>query len=339
MNKKGIVAILKNNAPEFLKWLCAEADRIRKINIGDEVHLRALVEISNYCRRECLYCGLNKNNRSLERFRMNSDEVVAAALKAEKMGFGTIVIQSGEDPGLTSDFISELVKTISSSTSLAITLSLGERNQDEYKEWKEAGADRYLLKFETSDDELYNRIHPPIKEVKKTRIEILKELKDMGYEAGNGVMVGLPGQTLESLADDLLIFQELDLDMVASGPYIPHPETELGKLKNSGYDIKYIESLTIKMIALARILCPKANIPATTALTVMDPEKGRMLALQAGANVIMPDFTPEPYKQMYEIYAGKTDSPLWDDEHQRGLLKFLASIGRKPSKGKGGRVR
>jgi biotin synthase len=338
MNRKEIVEILKSRDRAFLEKVWAEADKVRSYNVGSEVHLRALVEISNYCRRECLYCGLNKNNALLKRFRMPLSEIVETAERASAMGFGTLVIQSGEDPVLSADFISGLINRVRSVTPMAITLSLGERSIDEYRKWKEAGADRYLLKFETSDDNYFEKIHPAIEEVKISRIEILRQLKKIGYEAGSGVMVGLPGQSVESLADDLLIFKELDLDMAASGPYISHPNTELGRNVDPGYDAGEIELRAVTMIALARLLCPKANIPATTALTVMDPERGRILALQAGANVVMPDFTPEPYKSLYEIYAGKTESPLWDNDRQRGLLKLLESIGRKPSKGKGNRI-
>ncbi len=329
MDKKKITEILSDDDPEAVRRLSSEADRTRKKNTGDTVHLRAIIEISNHCRRNCLYCGMNRDNLRLERYRVPESDILGAARMAAGMGFDTAVIQSGEDPGLSRGYISRLVSKIIASTGLAVTLSLGERSFEDFKEWKKAGAARYLLKFETSDDALYSYIHPPAEEVKRTRMEMLAELKLLGYEVGSGVMAGLPGQTVESMADDLLAFRNLDLDMISISPYIPHNKTVLGKRwKDAPTDGDRMQKLVIKMTALARLLCPRANIPATTALSVLRPGTGKVLALSAGANVVMQNFTPEPYIYLYDIYEGKTARPPWNEELHREFLNFLASMGR-----------
>lgn len=337
MTKEQVIKVLKNvNSPEA-EEIFNKADQIREKIFKDEVHLRAIIEISNYCVKDCLYCGLNRENKKLKRYRMEREEILKAAEKASNFGFKTIVIQSGEDPSISSDFIGEIIAKIKEDFDVAVTLSLGERKFEDFLKWKEIGADRYLLKFETSDLNLYQKSHPSLKVASNKRIEILKNLKEIGYEAGSGIMVGIPFQTYESLAEDLMLISELDLDMIAIGPYIPHKETafshDLEKI-----EIKEIERTTLLLISLARILNPTANIPSTTALSVLDPKEGRAMGLKCGANVVMPDLTPEPYKSMYEIYDGKTKSKEWDEEEQKKLHQMLKEIGRKPSLKKGFRI-
>jgi biotin synthase len=203
---------------------------VRREQVGDAVHLRGLLEISNYCRRRCLYCGLRAGNQGLPRYRMSPAEILDCARTALRLGYGTVVLQAGEDAAITGAWLAEVVRQIKAETGLAITLSMGERAPEELARWREAGADRYLLRFETSDPELFRRIHPPFPGQPADRIALLRQLRQMGYEIGGGVMIGLPGQSFSSLARDIELFRQLDLDMVGVGPYIPHPATPLGKI-------------------------------------------------------------------------------------------------------------
>jgi biotin synthase len=334
MTKEQTIKILRNLDSQEIDEIFKKADQVREKIFQDEVHLRAIIEISNFCVKDCVYCGLNKKNTKLQRYRMEEDEILKAAEKAASFGFKTIVIQSGEDPLISSDFVGQTISKIKQKFDVAVTLSLGERKIGDFEKWKELGADRYLLKFETSDLALYKKTHPSMKKVANNRIQLLKKLKEIGYEAGSGIMVGLPFQNYESLVEDLFLMSELDLDMIAIGPYIPHKETLFSRYLDK-IEIKEIEKTTLLLISLVRILNPTANIPSTTALSVLDPEEGRVMGLKCGANVIMPDLTPEPYKSMYEIYDGKTKSKEWDICEQEKLLSALRSIGRKPSLTKG----
>ncbi len=228
LNPRTLEAWLRTKDAGKLEHLWRAADEIRRAYVGDEVHLRGLIEISNHCVRECRYCGLHISNRKLTRYRMSADEIISCALKARDFGFGTVVMQSGEDYGITRDFMAEVIRRIKRESGLAVTLSLGERSRDDLRAWKEAGADRYLLRFETSDSRLYKEIHPPLAGKRSDRIEILRELGRLGYEVGSGVMIGIPGQTFASLANDIEAFRRLNLDMIGVGPYILHPDTALG---------------------------------------------------------------------------------------------------------------
>jgi len=273
---------------------------------------------------------------------MSADEVLACAREAARLGYGTLVMQSGEDPGLERDFITGLVRSIKRETGLAVTLSLGERDEADLVAWREAGADRYLLRFETSDRALFDFIHPPVPGQHVDRFELLRRLPALGYEAGSGVMIGIPGQTYDSLADDLVLFRALDLDMIGVGPFLPHPATPLG----AGAALRQLpqreqvpndEQTTLKVLALARILCPDANIPSTTALGTLNKEQGRALGLQRGANVVMPNLTPLQYRRLYEIYPEKAClNESADIGHER-IVASLRSIGRAPGRGQGGR--
>ncbi len=341
MDKKEIVYLLKEQNPLILDELYKKADTVRKNTVGDEVHLRGLIEISNYCRRLCGYCGIRAANSKLIRYRMSAKEIIECAKKAITLNYGTVVIQSGEDIQIDKTFIAEIIKTIKAETELAVTLSLGERDDEELIEWKEAGADRYLLRFETSDRTLFSQIHPPppgtINPI--NRIDLLQRLKTIGYEAGSGVMVGIPGQTYDSLADDILLFSKLDLDMIGIGPYIPHPETPLGstKLMNGSEQAPNSEEMVYKMIALTRIHCPESNIPSTTALATINKNEGRELGLQRGANIVMPNLTPVKYRQYYEIYPSKACIFETAEECHGCLNRRIKSIGRVPGKGRGDR--
>ncbi len=339
-NRSTVLAWLRETEETRLELLWAEADRVRREHVGDEVHLRGLVELSNYCSRECLYCGI-RGSRRIERYRMNEEEVMDCARLAVKLEYGTVVLQSGEDPGLSCEFIVRLVRRIKTETPLAVTLSLGERTVAELAAWREAGADRYLLKHETSDPALFARIHPASQS--RHRIGLLKQARVIGYEIGSGVMVGIPGQTFESLADDIMLFHDLDLEMVGCGPFIPHPDTPLGRISNDEFripnQVPATDLMTTKVVALTRLVCPDANIPSTTALATVNRTHGRELGLERGANVWMPNLTPLKYRRLYEIYPGKAEVTDTAEQFHENLLATLAALGRKPGKGPGSRQR
>ncbi len=342
LSKPEILAWLRETNPERLAELWQRADETRRRHVGDAVYLRGLMEISNFCARQCAYCGLRAGNTQLARYRMLAGEILAAARQAVKFGYGTVVLQSGEDYGLTTRWLADLIRQIKRETPLAVTLSFGERSDRDLAAWRAAGADRYLLRFETSDRQLFNEIHPPLGQRKCDRLAILRRLKKLGYEAGSGIMVGLPGQTYASVANDLELFRELDLDMIGIGPFIPHPGTPLG----SGFQVfppvngeqtPNTELMVYKAIALTRLIRPDANIPATTALATINKKNGRELGLQRGANVIMPNLTPLKYRRLYEIYPAK--ACITETEVQcHGCLNLrVQGIGRPLGQGPGGR--
>lgn len=342
IDRDGILAWLRETDPSRLSRLYRRADAVRREHVGDEVHLRGLVEVSNHCVRRCAYCGIAATNDGIERYRMTEDEVLACARQAVELGYGTVVLQAGEDYGLTREGVSSMVRAIKRETGLAVTLSLGERPEADLVAWREAGADRYLLRFETSDAALYEAIHPAIPG-RPDRFAILGRLAVLGYEVGSGVLVGIPGQTWESLANDLLVFRQLDLEMIGVGPYIPHPATPLGSGRfpaaPEGEQVLADEETTTKVVALTRLVRPDANIPSTTALATLDPSWGRERGLLRGANVVMPNLTPPAYRQLYEIYPGKACVSETAEACGSCLPSRIRMIGRVPGKGPGGRRR
>ena len=343
-NRADILAWLREDDPARLAALWAAADETRRDHVGDAVHLRGLIEISNFCVRACGYCGLRAGNREIERYRMSEDEILACARNAEAWGWGTVVLQSGEDYGLTTAWIASVVRRIKSETDLAVTLSFGERPEEDLAAWREAGADRYLLRFKTSDDELYKLIHPDLPGRTSDRMEILRTLQRLGYEAGSGIMVGIPGQTYASVADDIDLFRSMDLDMIGIGPYIAHPETPLGDHSwareiSPDEQIPSDELTVYKAVALTRLVCPESNIPSTTALATINKEEGREMGLMRGANIVMPNLTPPEYRVKYEIYPDKA-CVNETAEMCRGCLQGrVEAIGRSIGSGPGGRRR
>lgn len=329
----------KRRLEELWQW----ADMLRKENVGEEIHLRGLIEISNYCIRRCGYCGLRFGNKELERYRMSEEEIMACVDEAERYGYGTVVLQSGEDYGIETEWFASIIHRIKKETQLAVTLSLGERPDEDLGTWRKAGADRYLLRFETSDDDLYHLIHPSLPGRKSNRLAILKTLKKLGFETGSGIMIGIPGQTYAHLTQDIDLFQRLDLDMIGVGPYIPHSQTPLGQGKwkrmiFEGDQVPNTEQMTYKVIALTRIVCPEANIPSTTSLATLNPEQGRELGLMRGANVVMPNLTPLQYRKKYEIYPSKVCITEVPSVSHACLNHRIHSIGRRVGTGRGDRV-
>ena len=315
-----IEAVLRIDDTEKVRELFDFADRVRAEWVGDGILLRGIVEFSNHCRNRCLYCGLHRNNRKLERYRLTAEQVFESVSLLASQNIKTVVLQAGEDDDLDIGWFAEVIAEIKSRYDLAVTLSVGEWPTEAYRLWRQAGADRYLLKIETSDPELYARHHPGMSFENRQRC--LDDLKTLGYQVGSGCLVGLKGQTVASLAEDIRFFRKRDFDMIGIGTFIPHPKTELREQAIGNV------SLTLKVLAPTRIVTKNAHLPATTALGSIGSGDGRIPALQAGANVLMPSFTPVPYRRLYEIYPGKrcvSEPPGFC----RGCLESMAvAIGR-----------
>jgi len=298
LTKKEIVSLFEAEVGSSLLTshpLFEAADRVRKKYVGDEVHLRGLIEFSNYCKQNCLYCGFRRDNKNVTRFRLSKEEIIKFAKDASEQGYKTVVLQSGEDPYFTAEKMKSIISEIKK-FDLAVTLSIGEKSFEEYKAYKEAGANRFLMRIETTDKALYSKLDPDMDW--ENRLKCLEDLRELGYEVGTGCLVGLPEQTLESLADDILFFKEINADMIGIGPFIPNDNTPMKDEKGGTFE------LALKVMAITRLLLPDINIPATTAMETLNPQ-GRLIALQSGANVVMPNVTQGDYRKFYEIYPGK----------------------------------
>jgi len=295
LTKEEIVSLLEFPLTSHLSLLTQSADRVRKKYVGDEVHLRGLIEFSNYCKQNCLYCGFRRDNKNATRYRLTEEQIIGFAKDASMQGYKTVVLQSGEDPYYTIDKMKNIISEIKK-FDLAITLSIGEKTFEEYEAYKNAGANRFLIRIETTDKNLYTKLDPDMDW--QNRLKCLNNLKELGYEVGTGCLVGLPEQTLESLADDILFFKEINADMIGIGPFIPNANTPLKDAQGGTFE------LALKVMAITRLLLPDINIPATTAMETLNPN-GRLIALQSGANVVMPNVTQGDYRKFYEIYPGK----------------------------------
>ncbi|MBK8794290.1 MAG: [FeFe] hydrogenase H-cluster radical SAM maturase HydE [Holophaga sp.] len=328
--------------PLRLEMLWRAADLTRQLYVGDEVHLRGLIEVSNICQRSCAYCGIAACAPKVERYRMTQEDILECADKALEYGFGTVVMQAGEDPGITGAWMADTIRQIKDRTGLAITLSLGERSDEELQAWREAGADRYLLRFETTDEDLYRRIHPNLPGGASDRIQQLLRMREIGFEIGTGVMVGIPGQTWETLSNDILTFQNYDMDMIGIGPYIPSPGTplegplgEMLMVEAGTQQVPNDPLTTLKALALTRLVCPQTNIPSTTALATVDPSSGRANGLLRGANVIMPNLTQPKYRVLYQIYPGKAGLHETADITTAKIRAQIEGLGRRIGQGPG----
>ena len=318
-SRNDIIEILKDDSNN--DWLFSLADKTREEYVGDEVHLRGLIEFSNICKRQCKYCGLRCEDKFIDRYRISKENIISYAEHAVNMGYKTIVLQSGEDEYYNTDLMCEIIEGIKK-LGVALTLSIGEKTYEEYKAFKEAGADRYLIRIETTDKTLYNQMHPNMDF--DNRVRCLEDLGRLGYEVGTGCLVGLPNQTIESLADDILFFKEINADMVGIGPFIPHPHTPLKDSATGSF------TLALKVMALTRILLKDINIPATTAMETLNPN-GRIIALQSGANVVMPNVTTTEYRAKYEIYPNKICINENPDKCKGCISAKIQSIGRSVS--------
>lgn len=321
------LAALLNAQGKECELIYRAADDMRHQTMGDVVYIRGIIEFSNVCTNNCLYCGIRCDNAQLGRYRMTLNEVVETARQAKNWGCGTVVLQSGADPYYTADMLCDFLRHIKAETNLAVTLSVGVRTHDELARFREAGCDRYLLRFETTSNALFSAIHPD--ETFERRVQCLSDLRDLGYQVGSGFMIGLPGSTPEMIAHDLLFTTHLALDMIGCGPFLSHPDTPLAEKP-------LLEDCSIyyKTIALLRLLNPKAHIPATTAFDALEPE-GRNLVLKRGANVFMPNVTPGKFRKMYQLYPNK---PCVDEEGEACAMcvrSRVVSLERQMSTGPG----
>ncbi len=299
LSKKEYIELLKGwENPKVSRKLTEEAVRLRKQYYGDKVYTRGLIEFTNYCKNDCYYCGIRRGNRHAQRYRLSREEILDCCENGYALGFRTFVLQGGEDPYYTDERMADIVRSIRRDyPDCAITLSIGEKSYESYKLFKEAGADRYLLRHETASEELYRRLHPE-EMLLSHRKQCLYDLKALGYQVGAGFMVGSPGQKMEHLAEDLVFLKELQPQMVGIGPFIPHHETRFANETAGSV------GLTLLLLSVIRILLPKVLLPATTALGTMDP-LGREKGLAAGANVVMPNLSPVKNRKQYDLYDNK----------------------------------
>lgn len=284
--------------PQITEYLAREAVRIRKQYYGTKVFTRGLIEFTNYCKNNCHYCGIRGGNPNVVRYRLTREEILECCQEGHRLGFRTFVLQGGEDPFYTDKRMADVVREIKGSyPDCALTLSIGEKSYESYRLLREAGADRYLLRHETADESHYRLLHPHPMSL-SVRKQCLYDLKDLGYQVGAGMMVGSPGQTWETLAEDLLFLQKLQPQMVGMGPFIPHHDTCFAKEPAGSVE------LTLYLLSIVRILLPRVLLPATTALGTLDPQ-GREKGLAVGANVVMPNLSPIKNRKNYDLYDNK----------------------------------
>ena len=326
-SREEIAFLLALTDAEDIGKLYQRAYQVKMKHVGNTVYLRGIVEFSNICEKDCNYCGIRRSNRAVKRFQMAREEIVEAAVWAYESNYGSAVLQSGErsDPAFV-DFVEETLVAIKQRTDgqLGITISLGEQSPETYQRWFDAGAHRYLLRIETSNPELYASLHPADHSFEK-RVRCLGYLKEAGYQVGTGVMIGLPGQSIADLADDVFFFKEQDVDMIGMGPFIPHHETPMAS-ELDGYDGERQLELGLKMVAVTRLVLKDVNIAAATALQALKFD-GREMGLKAGANIIMPNVSDTKYREGYQLYDNK---PCLDENSKqcRGcLINRIKGIG------------
>lgn len=306
--------------PEVRSRLSREAVRLRKLYYGDKVFTRGLIEFTNYCKNNCYYCGIRCQNPHAKRYRLSREEILDCCENGYELGFQTFVLQGGEDPFFTDERMTEIIREIKTRyPDCALTLSIGERSFESYRRFREAGADRYLLRHETADEAHYRKLHPENLTL-ANRKRCLRDLKALGYQVGAGFMVGSPGQTSAELAEDLCFLEEQQPEMVGIGPFIPHHETPFAEAEAGSVD------LTLFLLSVIRILLPKVLLPATTALGTLDP-RGREKGLLAGANVVMPNLSPVKNRKQYDLYDNKICTGEEAAECRECLAHRVESVG------------
>jgi biotin synthase len=330
-----IIQLLSIKNKEEIELLRTKAESLLLNLRGNKVYFRGLVEFSNICISDCYYCGIRKGNEAVKRYMLTKDQIVDGAVWCAGQGYGSVVLQSGErnDPAFVT-FIEDVVYAIKEKTvsdilpeGIGITLCVGEQTEKTYQTWYNAGAHRYLLRIETTNPQLFSQIHPPAQSL-ENRIKCLKTLKKIGYKVGTGVMIGIPDQTIENLADDILFFRALDVDMIGMGPYIVHAQTPMsGYTEETKSKFEDIFSLSLKMIAVTRLVLKDVNIAATTALQAMKHD-GREQGLTYGANVIMPQLTPTEVRTEYQLYEGKPCMDENAEQCRNCLTGRISSVGR-----------
>lgn len=316
---KELREILLSEDKNFLEELYKEARETAKATFSNKIYIRALIEFSNYCKEGCYYCGINRNKSSVHRFRLSKDEIYSAAETAYEAGFRTFVLQGGEDTHFTDEAFAEIISHLKKNYDDAITLSLGVRSYDAYKLFKDAGADRFLLRHETADRDIFQKLHPWDQSLER-RLKAIYDLKELGYQVGTGFMVAAPFTNHESHIKDIKLIREIDPAMIGIGPFIPSKGTRL-----EAYPAGTVE-LTRKLLAILRIEHPKALIPSTTALNTIS-ETGRIKGILSGANVIMPNVSPKFARDNYNLYDGKKASGLEAIEGVRELNEYLKEFG------------
>ena len=320
LNREEWIQLIEGRTPKLAQYIFEKARKIRQAYYGTDVYIRGLIEFTNYCKNDCYYCGIRRSNSKAHRYRLSEEQILRCCQQGYTLGFRTFVLQGGEDGYFTDERMVSLVKEIRKNyPDCAITLSIGERSYDSYLALFEAGADRYLLRHETWDEEHYHLLHPPALSAKH-RQQCLWDLKKIGYQVGTGYMVGSPFQTAENLADDMLFLEELNPQMVGIGPFIPHHDTPF-KDQAAG-----TLELTLYMLGLIRLMLPKVLLPATTALGTID-EKGRELGILAGANVVMPNLSPENVRKDYLLYDNKICTGSEAAECRMDLENRMHAIG------------
>lgn len=297
LDKRELLNLIENISEEDKKYLIEKANETRVKTYGDRVFMRGLVEFTNYCKRNCVYCGIRASNNKADIYRLTLEEILSACEEGNRLGYKTFVLQGGEDDYYTDDRIVEIIKEIKNKFhDCAVTLSIGEKSYESYKKYYDAGADRYLLRHETASKDLYEKLHPGASF--ENRRQCLRNLKDIGYQVGAGFMVGLPGQTTKDYVKDIHFLKELNPDMIGIGPFIAHKDTPLANEENGTLED------TILMLSLVRLFLPNVLLPATTALGSIDPF-GREKGLKAGGNVVMPNLSPTTVREKYSLYDGK----------------------------------
>lgn len=316
LSREEFVRLLAISEKDDIDYLTERAKCIRDDIYGKRVFIRGLIEISNYCKNDCYYCGIRRSNKNAQRYRLSKEQILSCCENGYELGFRTFVMQGGEDAFFKDEVVCDIVSSIKEKyPDCAVTLSLGERSTESYRKMKEAGADRYLLRHETFDNTHYNKLHP-VELDPENRKRCLRDLKALGYQTGTGIMVGSPYQTLENIAEDLLFIKELNPEMIGIGPFIPHKDTPFKDFESGTME------MTLRLISILRLLCPKALIPATTALGTISPQ-GREKGILAGANVIMPNLSPKEDRKKYMLYNDKLSD---GEEAAEGLNKLKESM-------------
>lgn len=328
LDSEGYHTLLNGCDDQTLAYLREKAVRTACKQFGHNIYIRGLIEISSYCRNDCLYCGLRRSNSHAERYRLTDSQILDCCLKGYAAGVRTFVLQGGEDPVFNDERLVQLIRQIKEDfPGVAVTLSLGERTEESYLRLKEAGADRYLLRHEAADRSLYESIHP-VGMSWQHRLDCVLSLKRAGFQTGTGMMIGVPGQSVDSLVEDLVFMEGVEPEMIGIGPFIPHKDTPLGTYPAGSLD------RTLMMTAIIRLMFPKALIPATTALSTLSPD-GHRQGILSGANIIMPNLSPIEVRDCYSIYDGKANRGCEAVEGLRLLEDELKTIGYRIDYSKG----
>lgn len=322
LSKEEFIELLNDNSEKTISYLTDKAVEIRKKVYENHVYIRGLIEISNYCKNNCLYCGIRKSNRNCDRYRLNKEEILSCCKIGYPLGFRTFVLQGGEDPHYSDEVLCDIISAIKKDfPDCAVTLSVGERSEESYQKLYNVGADRYLLRHETADENHYSKLHPP-KMTLENRLRCLKNLKEIGFQTGCGIMVGSPFQTIENIAEDLMFIADFKPEMVGIGPFIPHKDTPFSDEEAGSTD------LTCKILSIVRIMLPNVLLPATTALGSLE-NGGRERGILCGANVVMPNLSPENVREKYMLYNNKLSSGAEAAESLELLKNNMNKIGYK----------